>query len=407
MNQAIAAIIKGHIEGLDFVDKIAGLVSTTYMTIDGVQKSFPIACCVTADDCKEGAYNDLCPDSKYKTIIYFEDGGVSFDKYESNWKYYTSNLRLVCWINVAKILGDSCNNGTICTLSSKLIADIIRALPAHPENHSPFDFVYSEVINQVVRSNSIFANYTFNELQTQFLMYPYDYFALDITTHFAICLKGTDVYTPCATENSKYGLLYNWFAATDAREITSAGWHIPTNIEVDTLITYLGGELVAGGKLKEVSTIFWNSPNVGATNEVGFNARGTGYRQGGVFSGELDFFDIWCSVAADADNAYLLQCAVITGECPAGTSALKVGGTSLRPIKDSTSLTHGQTGTYTGNDGKTYHTICIGTQEWVSENIAETKYRNGDAIAEVTDNAAWVALATGAMCAYENDWDNV
>ncbi len=55
MNQAIAAIIKGHIEGLDFVDKIAGLVSTTYMTIDGVQKSFPIACCVTADDCKEGA----------------------------------------------------------------------------------------------------------------------------------------------------------------------------------------------------------------------------------------------------------------------------------------------------------------------------------------------------------------
>ena len=56
MNQAVADIIKGHIEGLDFVDKIAGLVSTIYMDVKGtegvVQKSFPVACCVTADDCK-------------------------------------------------------------------------------------------------------------------------------------------------------------------------------------------------------------------------------------------------------------------------------------------------------------------------------------------------------------------
>ena len=78
MNQGIANIIKGYIEYLSFVDKIAGLVSTQYMTIDGVQKSYPVACCVTADDCKEGAYNDLTPDSRYKTVIYFEDGGVSF-----------------------------------------------------------------------------------------------------------------------------------------------------------------------------------------------------------------------------------------------------------------------------------------------------------------------------------------
>lgn len=73
MNQAIATIIKDQIDGLSFIDKIAGLVSTTYMTIDGVQKAFPVACCVTADDCKAGAYNDLTPDSKYKTVIYFED----------------------------------------------------------------------------------------------------------------------------------------------------------------------------------------------------------------------------------------------------------------------------------------------------------------------------------------------
>jgi len=197
MNQAIANIVKGHIQNLDFVDKIAGLVATSYMKIDGVQKSYPIACCVTLEDCKVGAYNDLAPDSKYKTVIYFEDRGVTFEKYESNWKYYRSSLRLVCWINVAKILEDECYDDDSCTMSSHLIADIIRHLPSHPENHAPFDMVYSEIVNQEIRSNSIFAPYTYNELQTQYLMYPYDYFALDIDTRFAVCLRGTAVYAPC------------------------------------------------------------------------------------------------------------------------------------------------------------------------------------------------------------------
>ena len=76
-------------------------------------------------------------------------------------------------------------------------------------------------------------------------------------------------------------------------------------------------------------------------------------------------------------------------------------------MKTTTSLTHGQTGTYTGNDGKIYRTICIGTQEWLADNLCETKYRNGDSIPEVTDDSAWAALTTGAMCAYNNDWSNV
>lgn len=199
MNQAIANIIKGHIEDLDFVDKIAGLTAVTYFEIkdkDGnmVQKSFPVACCTTANDCKEGAYNDLMPNSDYKTVIYFEDRGVSFTKKESHWKYYTSNLRLVCWINIEKITGAECKSEVPCTYAAHIIAEIIRALPEFPENHSPFDFVYSEVVNQDIRSNAIFSAYTYDEKHSQYLMAPFDYFALDIQTQFAICLKGTDVY---------------------------------------------------------------------------------------------------------------------------------------------------------------------------------------------------------------------
>ena len=195
MNQAIASILKAYIEDLDFVEKIAGLVQKVTFKIDGVEKSFPVACCVSVEDCKNGAYNDLTPDSKYRSVIYFEDGGVSLSKYESNWKYYTSRLRLVGWLNVKMILGEDC--GETCTYAAHAIADIIRHLPSHPQNVAPFDFVYPEITNEIVRSNSIFANYTYNELQTQYLMAPYDFFALDIQTNFAICIKGTSVYSSC------------------------------------------------------------------------------------------------------------------------------------------------------------------------------------------------------------------
>jgi hypothetical protein len=200
MNQAIADIIKGHIEGLDFVDKIAGLVSALTFDIKDkdnnmVTKTFPVACCVTADDCKEGAYNELMPDSAYKTVIYFEDGGVSFEKYESNWKYYRSTLRLVCWINIEKITeSGECKSEIPCTYAAHIIAEIIRELPAFPENHAPFDFVYSEITDQIIRSPSIFGAYTYDEKHSQYLLAPFDYFALTINTDFAICLKGRDVY---------------------------------------------------------------------------------------------------------------------------------------------------------------------------------------------------------------------
>ena len=203
MNQAIANIIKNHISGLDFIDKIAGLTQVMTFEIrndknEMVQKSLPIACCVTPGECGiEGAYYDLMPNSDYKTVIYFEDGGVSFERAESNWKYYKSNLRLICWINIEKIFGHDCKSELPCTYAAHIVAEIIRALPEFPENHVPFDRVYSEITNQLVRSPSIFSAYTYDERHSQFLMSPYEYFCLEVDTSFAICLKGTDVYNAC------------------------------------------------------------------------------------------------------------------------------------------------------------------------------------------------------------------
>lgn len=69
-----------------------------------------------------------------------------------------------------------------------------------------------------------------------------------------------------------YGKLYNWNAVNDPRGLAPEGYHIPTEVEINNLFTFLGGANVAGGKLKEEGTSHWLIPNNGATNESGFTA---------------------------------------------------------------------------------------------------------------------------------------
>jgi uncharacterized protein (TIGR02145 family) len=208
----------------------------------------------------------------------------------------------------------------------------------------------------------------------------------------------------------KYGALYNWYVGVDARNIAAAGWRVITYTDITNLETYLGGASVSGGKIKEAGLAYWNTPNTGATNEVGFNARGIGSRNGtnGAFEYIKQNFTIWTS------EVYV---AGIMGKCKdmavySSTSSNGIGagfsfGKAIRLVKTTTTLTHGQTGTYTGNDGKIYRTICIGTQEWLADNLLETKYRNGDwihgfdgGVYTPISNAAWILLTSEGMCFY-------
>ena len=96
-------------------------------------------------------------------------------------------------------------------------------------------------------------------------------------------------YNNDADNVATYGRLYNWYAVNDSRNIAPAGWHIPTDAEWKQLEMYLGmsqAEADAtgwrgtdeGGKLKEVGTTHWISPNIGATNASGFSGLPGGYR---------------------------------------------------------------------------------------------------------------------------------
>ena len=89
-------------------------------------------------------------------------------------------------------------------------------------------------------------------------------------------------YNNDAANNAKYGKLYNWYAVSPttngSKNICPTGWHVPTDAEWTVLTDYLGGEFVAGGKLKEVDTTSWYSPNTDATNMSLFTGLPGGYR---------------------------------------------------------------------------------------------------------------------------------
>ncbi len=130
-----------------------------------------------------------------------------------------------------------------------------------------------------------------------------------------------------------YGLLYNWFAVSDNRNVCPAGWHVPSDDEWTALITYLGGGSSAGGKLKEAGSSHWMFPNTDATNESGFTALPDGARGPYGFSSALDWGFLWSASENDATTAWhiILFTYDATVNKPPNS---KTNGFSVRCIKD-------------------------------------------------------------------------
>lgn len=107
-----------------------------------------------------------------------------------------------------------------------------------------------------------------------------------------------------------YGKLYNWFAVTDTNGLCPQGWKIPEDEDWADLLTYLGGSLVAGGKMKSTRTApephpRWELPNAEATNESGFNAYPGGDRfTNGLYYNFGRIGAFWTSTEANIANAW-------------------------------------------------------------------------------------------------------
>ena len=108
----------------------------------------------------------------------------------------------------------------------------------------------------------------------------------------------------CYYENTTtYGKLYNWYAVNDPRGLAPIGFHIPSEAEWTRLIEYLGGDYIAGGKMKESGTSHWISPNTDATNSSGFTGLPGGYRNNNGTFGGIGAYGYWWS-SSEIDTYY-------------------------------------------------------------------------------------------------------
>jgi uncharacterized protein (TIGR02145 family) len=102
-----------------------------------------------------------------------------------------------------------------------------------------------------------------------------------------------------------YGALYNW-QVINTNKICPTGWHVPSNEEWTVLVNYLGGDSVAGDKLKEKGNNHWVFGNKSATNSSEFTALPGGYRSdlNGNFTNLNDYGTWWSN--STFQNDYII-----------------------------------------------------------------------------------------------------
>ena len=212
-------------------------------------------------------------------------------------------------------------------------------------------------------------------------------------------------YNNDTTNGNTYGRLYNYYTISNTKGLCPTGWHTPSDAEYTTLTTYLGGETIAGGKLKEAGLSHWASPNIGATNESGFTALPGAYRNssGAFFNYSYDGYWWSSTVYNSTTNAWIRYMDFNNSDVYRAYLDKKYGY-SVRCIKDSV-INLVPVPVY-DVDGNKYDTVVIGSQVWMKQNLKTTKYRNGDAIPNLTYTLNWSGTLTGAYCNYDNDTNN-
>jgi uncharacterized protein (TIGR02145 family) len=91
-----------------------------------------------------------------------------------------------------------------------------------------------------------------------------------------------------------YGKLYNWYAVNDSRGLAPEGYRIPSESDYSILIDYLGGDSIAGSKLKESGLSHWQTINNVGTNDFNFSSLPGGIRgESGSFCRIGKQFQTW------------------------------------------------------------------------------------------------------------------
>lgn len=140
------------------------------------------------------------------------------------------------------------------------------------------------------------------------------------------------------TNTNDYGNLYNWYVVNNSKNVCPTGYHVPSITEWEELITFLGGNAVAGGKLKEIGFTHWLDPNTGADNSSGFTLLPSGWRanNNGFYESLSYMAYVWSSTSVDASSSSIILAGYDSPACYTSESHIRTG-LPIRCLKDETS----------------------------------------------------------------------
>ena len=132
-----------------------------------------------------------------------------------------------------------------------------------------------------------------------------------------------------------YGLLYNWYTVSDPRNLCPTGWHAPSDAEWIALTNNIGGQEIAGGKMKTTGLQYWINPNQDATNESGFSGLpGSARISLGSFSTMGNSGYWWSSTENVTNTIRSITLYSFSDNAQPGGSSDKRTGFSVRCLRD-------------------------------------------------------------------------
>lgn len=182
MIDIIAEILKDELSALSFSDVVAGLSRPVTKKDGEKDKTFPTSINTTTT-CNTSQLKDLVPNSSKKSIMYFEDNGTSVLETQRRKIHYESNIRLICWYNLKKI------NQTL-TDDNKLIANILKTITKRLDNQ---DYITGirVIQNGIPVRDGLFNEYDYDEVNTQFMTYPFGAFGIDLIVTYYVMTSST------------------------------------------------------------------------------------------------------------------------------------------------------------------------------------------------------------------------
>ena len=183
MIRKIADLIVAEISTLNFVDHIGGVVKDLEYTREGNINRYPNILNTTTLK-----HELFLPESKYKSVIFFEDNGITSTGNDNRYNNYEASLRLIAWYNLPKI-NKAYTDGALLTQA------LIYTIPDTIDNSNYLTKISVDIVGEVSKTKAIFGRYDFKEEQWQYLNYPFDYAGIDLRVKFSVP-RNSSCFTP-------------------------------------------------------------------------------------------------------------------------------------------------------------------------------------------------------------------